>query len=420
MNVGYEIINTVLQKGGLTSVLDAGFHASWLNGIGTGSNVIFTGTDKQVYQWILKHYNRHHKIPALELFREHYPEETYPLKESHISIDELIEVAADKVNSYLIADLITRTIDFHDEGKIGSAISLIRSEAPRIGTDIKYRPARADDLNDPEFDIEEFLSRSIDMGVPFGIQSIDEDFYGFQPGQLVTLMGRQKAGKTTFTLNSALHAWESGYDVLFFSVEMDLDLLRQRLLCLGAHVSPSRMRRGKLTTADKKRVKDFHEKMTSEGEVSFLLSKKKSLITLDDIYAEASQYEPHVIYIDGFNFMLDRRTNKTADDWQANESLAAELKTFALERERVVFVNTQVQEKQYHAKFGIEAKTISSGTGLLKASDLVMGADKDSATFKHTINCVMSRHEYFADVVLDIDWDTMTINELIKDLGDVV
>lgn len=418
MNVGYEIVNTVLQQGGLTTVLDAGFGKTWLNGVGTGSNVIFTGIDKQAYQYLIRYYHRHHKIPPTEIFRESFPEETYPLKDDVISIDELVDLAADKVNSYLIADLITKTIDLHDEGKIGNAISLLRSEAPRIGTDIKFRPARADDLSDPEFDIEDFLSRTIDMGVPFGVSSIDEDFYGFQQGQLITLMGRQKAGKTTFTLNSALHAWEAGYDVLFFSVEMDLDLLRQRLFSLGAHVSASRMRRGKLTEADKKKVKAFHNKLTSDREVRFLLSKKKSLITLDDIYAEAVQYEPHVIYIDGFNFMLDRRTGKTADDWQANESLAAELKTFALEEGRVVFVNTQVQEKQYHAKFGIEARTISSGTGLLKASDLVMGCDKKDQ--EHTINCVMSRHEYFAPVNIEINWDSMTIQELVQDLSDVV
>jgi archaellum biogenesis ATPase FlaH len=398
--------------------LDAGFHSSWLNGVGTGSNVIFTGVDKQAYQYILKHYNRHHKIPAVELFREQYPEAVYPLKSTQISIEELIELAADKVNSFLIADLITKTIDFHDEGRVGAAISLLKSEAPRIGTDIKYRPARADDLSDPEFDIDEFLTRTIDMGVPFGVQSIDTDFYGFQPGQLITLMGRQKSGKTTLTLNSALHAWEAGYDVLFFSVEMDLDLLRQRLLCLGAHVSPSRMRRGHLTETERKKVKAFHEKLTSDRDVKFFLSKKKSLITLDDIYAETAQYEPHVIYIDGFNFMLDRRTNKTADDWQANESLAAELKTFSLEEGRVILVNTQVQEKQYHPKFGIEAKTISSGTGLLKASDLVMGSDKTD--YQHTLNCVLSRHEYFSPTVLEIDWDHMIINELVRDLSDVV
>jgi archaellum biogenesis ATPase FlaH len=371
-----------------------------------------------VYQWILKHYKRHHKIPALELFREHYPEEMYPLKDNTISVEELTELAADKVNSFLIADIITKTIDLHDEGKIGSAISLLRSEAPRLGKDIKYRPARADDLSDPEFDIDEFLTKTIEMGVPFGVQTIDEDFYGFQPGQLVTLMGRQKAGKTTFTLNSALHAWEAGYDVLFFSVEMDLDLLRQRLLCLGAHVSPSRMRRGMLTAAEKQKIKSFHERLTSDRDVKFFLSKKKSLITLDDIYAETAQYEPHVIYIDGFNFMLDRRTGKTADDWQANESLAAELKTFSLEEGRVILVNTQVQEKQHNPRFGIEAKTISSGTGLLKASDLVMGCDKTDA--QHTINCVLSRHEYFSPVVLEVDWDHMVIEELVKDLSDVV
>ena len=408
MNIGYQINNYLLQVGNLTPLLEAGFNQNWLSGIGTGSQVIFAGTDLQVYQWILKHHRRHHKIPSIDIFREHFP--VYPLSENGVTMDELIELAVEKVNSYLVADLIGRTIDLHDMGQIEQAISLINSESKKLNTDIKYRRARADNLSDPNFDIENLLERNLEMGVPFGVYTIDDDFYGFQPGQLITILGRQKAGKTTFTLNSALEAWKEGYTVLFFSVEMDLDMLRQRLLSLGAHVSPARMRRGHLRDSEKERVRDFHDQFVTtdeEDEGRFFISKKKSLITVEDIYEEVAHYNPNVVYIDGFSFMLDRRTNKMADDWQANENLSAELKTLALEEGIVVVVNTQVQEKQYHGRFGIEARTIAGGTGLLKASDLVIGLDKTGV--QHTISCVLSRYEYFDNTVLEIDWDSMSM-----------
>ena len=407
MNVGFEIVNSILNGGSIGTLLEGGFNQSWLSGIGTGSEVIFNGEDLQAYQFILKHYRRHHKTPPLEIFREHFP--IYPVNDEPISVDELTELAAEKVNSFLVADLIGKTIDYHDRGQIDSAISLIKSEGSRLDTDIRYRKSRADNLSDPSFDVEELLERNLEMGVPFGVYPVDDGFYGFQPGQLITVLGRQKAGKTTFTLNSALSAWKEGYTVLFFSVEMDTDMLRQRLFSIGSHVSPSRMRRGHLTPSEKDKVRDFHHQMVEvdgEDQGRFFISKKKSLITLDDIYAEVAQYNPNVVYIDGFNFMVDRRTNKMTDDWQANENVAAELKTLALEEGIVIIVNTQVQEKQYHAKFGIEASTISSGTGLLKASDLVVGLDKTG--LQHTISCVLSRYEYFENTVVEVDWDTMT------------
>jgi hypothetical protein len=103
--------------------------------------------------------------------------------------------------------------------------------------------------------------------------------------------------------------------------------------------------------------------------------------------------------------MLDKKTNRMTSDWQANENVADELKALAMEEEITVFVNTQVQEKQYVAKHGIEARSIASGTGLLKASDLIIGQDKEASCI--TYNCVYSRFEYFDTIVVDMDFDHM-------------
>jgi replicative DNA helicase len=244
------------------------------------------------------------------------------------------------------------------------------------------------------------------MGIPFGIDSIDEDFYGFQPGMLITLMGRQKSGKSWSTIKSALEAWKEGYTVLVFSVEMDVNVFRQRILCLGAGVSPSRMRRGRLFPNEKEQVREFNKLLTEE-EGRFLISKKKAGITVDVIREEVAQYNPNIVYIDGFSFMVDAKTGRMTSDWQANENVADALKELAMEEEIVIFVNTQVQEKQYMPKHGIEARTIASGTGLLKASDLVLGQNKDGDDI--TINCVYSRYEWPDTVVIDVDWETMNM-----------
>lgn len=410
MNVGRELISKVLATGNIVPLIDTGFTLPWMRGSGTGSEVIFTDVDRQAYMWMLGHWAKHHTTPSIEIFREHFPEAALPLGVSTSTMEELVDLAMEKVNSYLISEIIGKVIDLHDGGNIDRAVAYLQAESMRVGTSLRVKSDRADNLGDVEFDIEEFISRQITPGIPFGIYPIDEALYGFQPGQLITLLGRQKAGKTTFMLNSALKAWEEGYDVLFFSVEMDVELLRQRLYSLGAHVSPSRFRRGHLKDNDKQKVRAFHQKMSEDTDVNFYISKKKSMITIDDVLAEIRLYRPHVVYIDGFNFMLDRETKKLTQNWEANENVAAELKTLALTEGIVIVTSAQVQEKQYHAKHGIEPSTIMGGTGLLKASDLVIGGDKDDQY--HTLSCVLSRYEWFDNVVVEIDWDCMDVQIL--------
>jgi hypothetical protein len=200
-----------------------------------------------------------------------------------------------------------------------------------------------------------------------------------------------------------------GYDVLFYSVELERDLLRQRLYSMGAHVSPDRFRRGQLRESEKRKLRDFHNRLTEDG-VMLKISQKTSLITLDDIAAEVEQLRPHVVYVDGFYFMKDRQTRKSVNDWQANENVAAELKALAMDKGLAVVTSTQAQEKQQGKRRmpGIEGRTIQGGTGLLKASDLVLGLDRDDAG-SIVVNEVLNRFAPVPDVRVLWDFDDMSM-----------
>jgi archaellum biogenesis ATPase FlaH len=420
VNLGLEMVSSVLATGDISVFTECGFNTTWLSS--PSSMVIFssdeTGSkDKAAYSWLLRHYSRHHSVPTTEMFRAQFPESSYKLQKDYIKPAELIDLVFDRVSSYQVADLITKSIALHDAGKITEAITLIKSTAVTLSPDA-VNLSSGYDVTSPDFDIDKLLDTELEKGIPFGFDQVDDIYWGFHPGQLVTLLGRQKASKSWLTLNSAFHAWISGYSVLFFSVEMGEELLQQRLLCLGSGVSPGRMRRGLLYPGEKERVKEFQQTLSSNGQGRFIISRKKTLITLDDIAEEVSKYKPHIVYIDGFSFMVDRRTGRMTDDWQANENVAAELKSFAMDKDIVVFVNTQVQEKQYNSSRGIEARSIAGGTGLLKASDYVIGLDKDKETKIITLSSQRSRFEDFDDFHMDIDFDTMTfsiVEELLEE-----
>ena len=280
MNIGREILHSLLSGGDIRTVLDAGLNKNWLEGENTGSSVVFNGIDKQAYRWVLSHYDRYRTTPSTEIFRQHFPEETLKFNKKVIPVDELVGLVEDKVSSFLVADVIGRAIDLHDSGKIAQATTLLGIERG-----IKARKVKADDLSSSSFDLETFLNTELTMGIPFGMDTIDEDFYGFQPGMLITLMGRQKSESlgllliSNVRLDTRIHC--SGYSQL----EWMYSILRQRVWCLGANVSPSRMRRGRLTETEKEKVRQF-QSILSEDEGTFLISKRKAGITVEAIKEE--------------------------------------------------------------------------------------------------------------------------------------
>jgi replicative DNA helicase len=92
-------------------------------------------------------------------------------------------------------------------------------------------------------------------GVPTGIQSLDKNTLGFQPGTLIVLAARPSVGKTAFALNIASHAaTKAGKKVAFFSLEMPSDQLALRMLASEAKLDWRRLSQGQLSTYDWQKI----------------------------------------------------------------------------------------------------------------------------------------------------------------------
>jgi replicative DNA helicase len=88
-------------------------------------------------------------------------------------------------------------------------------------------------------------------GVPTGIQSLDRNTLGLQPGTLVVLAARPSVGKTSLALNMAVHAaTRAGRKVAFFSLEMPSDQLALRILAAEAKLDWRRLSQGQLGRHD--------------------------------------------------------------------------------------------------------------------------------------------------------------------------
>jgi replicative DNA helicase len=111
-------------------------------------------------------------------------------------------------------------------------------------------------LSDSFERLEDFAKNGNTMrGVPTGFIDLDNKLAGMQASNLLILAARPGVGKTTFALNMALHiATKEKMPVGFFSLEMSKEELVDRLLVGQADIDAWRLKTGKLSDDDYKRL----------------------------------------------------------------------------------------------------------------------------------------------------------------------
>lgn len=104
--------------------------------------------------------------------------------------------------------------------------------------------------------LEEFMKKGTHLrGVPVGFPELDNKLAGMQNSNLIILAARPGIGKTTLALNMALHvAIKEKLPVGFFSLEMSKEELVDRLLVGQADIDAWRLKTGKLSDEDYKRL----------------------------------------------------------------------------------------------------------------------------------------------------------------------
>jgi replicative DNA helicase len=92
------------------------------------------------------------------------------------------------------------------------------------------------------------------IGTPTGYSDIDQLTAGWQAGDYDILAARPSAGKTALAIEFALRQTKAGNPVVFFSLEMTRASIYQRMICREAGVDSQRLRCGRLSADDLKRI----------------------------------------------------------------------------------------------------------------------------------------------------------------------
>ena len=170
-------------------------------------------------------------------------------------------------------------------------------------------------------------------GVCTGFRDLDDKTFGFQKSDLILLAARPSVGKSALALNMAHHAAvNEGAPVIYFSLEMSRDQLVSRMISADQQVDASRLRSGKLSDEDWRKIALATGRMMDAP----LYIDDTSNINVVDIKAKCRRLklERHglgLVVIDYIQLMQGSGRNKFENRQQEMSEISRSLKLMAKE-----------------------------------------------------------------------------------------
>jgi replicative DNA helicase len=140
-----------------------------------------------------------------------------------------------------LAQEAARLVEATSDPMADSATLLSQFQAAAFGLEAGTISGRSFGPNDLRREASAAIDRLADgggmIGIPSGLDGLDEMTMGFQPGQYIAIGARPSVGKSSLALQMASHAADLGHTVVFFSLEMEARELALIRACGEAQVS---------------------------------------------------------------------------------------------------------------------------------------------------------------------------------------
>lgn len=242
------------------------------------------------------------------------------------------------------------------------------------GEDTTTSILSADTLRDTlSSDLEFNIAHKNQMvGVPCGIDVIDEITRGFRPGELVTLAAVSGGGKSAMADYWMFNMVARNYRVGFFSLEMAREQVLERLASLSTGVSLKKIRSGDITQAEKKKMEQMK---FLDG--SFFLADTP-LMDIDELKASMRQLtfvnKIDIAFID--YAQLVRADANGRKGYEVLSDIADGLKAMAKELSIPVVALSQINSRGYDDT--PEIGDLGGGLAFTKASDYIFLLYRDT------------------------------------------
>lgn len=230
-----------------------------------------------------------------------------------------------------IAVGLSKSVGNHSNAEILKQLGSMMADLTKIASGVKDL-----DITDTEKSMEYYTEKKQlmeqnggVMGIRTGLDSIDACYpTGFAPGQFIFIISRTNQGKSWFALDMALNAWAQGKKVIYVSLEMSPQSVRDRAYTF--------MSKGQFKMSDLSRAQiDLDEmkqwtnaNMSSNG--SFVVTSSDGMgdFSPAQLQGKIEQYGPDIVFVDYLQLMTDNSGSSGETD--RIRRVSKELKSLAM------------------------------------------------------------------------------------------
>ena len=295
---------------------------------------LFTNVDAfgKMYSLGLKnvHFDQLVNKRAFDFTQEYWRDSAFkstPTKEVlEDKVEGLVVRKADEAPTYVVNELKRRyaerltkkaiydAADTLEDNPINTITSLSESLF-RIKKSTRERRNQSDLVSDVEDRRHKYALRASKAegggltGESLGFDEVDEITSGIRPGELFTIAGAPKSGKTWLGLQIIKRAMERGKRSIFFSLEMNTSETVDRLEALLSGVSYNKLDKACLSSEEVMRLRKAQDKEKDMGPVR-IVKPQYGDRTVDSMISTAKDFEADIIVIDQLSFMESALQNK--------------------------------------------------------------------------------------------------------------
>jgi replicative DNA helicase len=270
-----------------------------------------------VWSYIKEYYTKHRSIVPADILSERFTEKSHSFKliETSGTVKHYLEQLRDEYTTTMI-EKIARGMA-NDVGSKPNA-ELLGNLQRRLTEISKVSSAVRDlDITDADKAVDHFTEIKRKMaenggvlGIRTGFDSIDANYpTGFGPGQYIMIISRTNQGKSWLALELAINAWRQGKKVLYVSLEMSPELVRNRAYAL---MSTGQFNMSDLSRAeiDLDSMKIWtNDKLGSDN--SFVVIGSEGMGGFNNMHLQSKidQYGPEIVFVDYMQLQEDNRNS---------------------------------------------------------------------------------------------------------------
>lgn len=252
--------------------------------------------ERSVLEFTRGHYRRYREVPTATIVREHTGV-TLPTSQGNLAFH--LDNLHDRYQFEILRELWPQFRDKMRDAAPEPVIADLENTVRRLRR--TRRQNSLIDAHDAMGLVTDRLTMAMQQGGLSGIPSpwpfLNNQTGGYQPADLISLVGRSGMGKTAMLLAQADAAYDAGYSTLFVTTEMGAEQISRRHIAMRYGLNPENLKKGTVSTYTLRRIQAIRDQML--GRERFRLLALGTGAKLGSIDAAIEECAPDIVYIDG-------------------------------------------------------------------------------------------------------------------------